>query len=341
MSRQTVLLLFGGQSSEHDISIMSARNVYAAMDGEKYDVLLGYIDREGKWWLLDTWTQDLSRHGGHQIAAVPGTRSFMTIPGDKVLPVDVIFPVLHGKNGEDGTVQGLAAMMHIPIVGCDIEASALCMDKHLTKTILRARGVPVVDWLTSTASTDRDEIKRKIESRLGTAPWFVKPSRAGSSVGVSKVKSVDELDAAIDTALRHDTLVLIERSVVGRELEVSVLGNPPHHKASDVGEIIIGAEFYDYDDKYSAESTSEVQTEIELPGQLRAQIRQIAADAYEIMGCKGLSRVDFLLGPNDALYLNEINTMPGFTNISMYPKLWQVQGVRYAELIDRLIMLAH
>lgn len=339
MNRMTVLLLFGGESSEHDVSISSARNVYAAMDNSKYDIKIGYIDRQGKWWLLDNWQDNLAEHGGVQLAAVPGAQSFLTIPGDNVVPVDVIFPVLHGKNGEDGTVQGLADMSHIPIVGCGVEASALAMDKHATKRLLQAEAIAVVDWL-SVSAADLEVSQEKVEAACGPAPWFVKPSRAGSSVGVSKVKSYDELATAVAKALEHDDLVLIEKSVEGRELEVAVLGNPPQHDASGVGEIIPGAEFYDYDDKYAADSNSNIVLNAELPPELAELIRQTAKKAYETIGCRGLARVDFLLGEDGTAYLNEINTLPGFTNISMYPKLWQQRGMRYPELVDRLIQLA-
>lgn len=337
MSKRTVLLTFGGESSEHEVSIASARNVYAALDNSKYDTRLCYIDKRGKWWLLDEWMETPQNHGGTQLLAAPGTGSFMTMPGSQVIHPDVILPILHGKNGEDGTIQGLAAMLHIPIVGCGVSASALCMDKHQTKRILRAQGIPVADWVAVTTDSV-EQAKDQLET-LGEAPWFVKPSRAGSSVGVSKVSSREDLDAALSKAFEHDDVVLIERSIIGRELEVAVLGNPPHHQASGVGEIIAGAEFYDYDDKYSSTSESQVILDADLPSELKEQIRDIAKQAYQLLGCEGLARVDFLL-KDSTVYVNELNTLPGFTNISMYPKLWQREGMKYPELIDRLIELA-
>ena len=339
MNRKTVLLLFGGESSEHDVSISSARNVYAAMDNSKYDIRIGYIDRTGKWWLLDSWQESLEHHGGVRLAAVPGSASFMTLPGEQIIKADVIFPVLHGKNGEDGTVQGLAETLHVPIVGCGVEASALCMDKHATKQLLQAGGINVVDWLTVSKGSS-DVPREALEERCGSGPWFVKPSRAGSSVGVSKVTEYEGIAAAVDKALQHDDLVLIERPVIGRELEVAVLGNPPHHKASGVGEIIPGAEFYDYNDKYAPDSASNVVINADLPSELTTGIRQAAEKAYALLGCRGLARVDFLVDQDGTAYLNEVNTLPGFTNISMYPKLWQEQGMKYPELVDKLIMLA-
>ncbi len=338
MSKRTVLLAFGGESSEHEVSIASARNVYAALDDDKYDIRLCYIDKSGKWWLLDDWTETPQAHGGTQLLIAPGTGSLITMPGSQVLHPDVILPILHGKNGEDGTIQGLAALAHVPIVGCGIGASALCMHKHQTKQLLKSAGIPVVDWLMVTPATIE---KAQVELHtLGDGPWFVKPSRAGSSVGVSKVESPDGLRAALELALQHDDVALVERAITGRELEVAVLGNPPSHQASGVGEIIPGADFYDYDDKYSSASASRVVLQADLPEDTKERIRTLALAAYQELDCRGLARVDFLLSDDSTPYLNEVNTMPGFTNISMYPKLWQQTGLRYPQLVDRLIELA-
>jgi len=334
MARQTVLLLFGGESSEHDVSINSARNVYAAMDGEKYKILLGYIDRTGKWWLLDRWSDDLVSHGGSQLLAAPGTRSFMTMPGSRVIHPDVMLPILHGKNGEDGTVQGLAALLHIPIVGCDATASAVCMDKVLTKQILEANGIKTAEYQVYRRGNPLPSYDELVKT-LGVT-LFVKPARSGSSVGVSKVHDESEFLPAIDAALEHDDTALIERAIIGRELETAALGNPPHHQVSGVGEIIAGAEFYDYEDKYSSNSTSKIITEAEIDDAVREKIRSTSRKAYEVLGCRGLARIDYLL-EGDQPYVIEVNTLPGFTNISMYPKLWREAGLHYPALIDALI----
>lgn len=334
MTRTTVLLLFGGESSEHDVSIMSARNVYAAMDGEKYQVKLCYIDRGGKWWLLDEWKDNLERHGGAQLLVAPGTGSFMTIPGNGVVHADVILPILHGKNGEDGTVQGLAQLAHVPIVGCDVTASAVCMDKALSKQILVANNIKTAKFLIHRKGGQLPEYTDAVTA-LGEV-MFVKPSRAGSSVGVSKVRNEAEFKRAITVALEHDSTVLIEEAIEGRELETAVLGNPPKHKVSGIGEIVTGADFYDYDDKYSDESTAQVLTNVDLPESVESVIRETSHKVYELLGCKGLARVDYLLKGNTA-YVLEINTLPGFTNISMYPKLWRAAGMHYPALIDELI----
>ena len=248
--------------------------------------------------------------------------------------------MLHGKLGEDGTIQGLADMAHIPIVGCGVESSAICMDKHATKQLIEAHGIPVVPWVIVRRGDNEKSAVRQIKALDAHGPWFVKPSRAGSSVGVTKVTDANKLPAAIEAAHVHDDIALIEIAVIGRELEVAVLGNPPQHKASGVGEIIPGSDFYDYDDKYSPDSTSKVILDAKLPKALSKVIRQHACDAYEILGCKGLARVDFLLSDELIPYVNEINTLPGFTDISMYPKLWNQKGVSYEVLVDKLIELA-
>ena len=337
MTRLTVLLLFGGESSEHDVSIMSARNVYAAMDGEKHDIKLCYIDRMGKWWLLDEWKENLERHGGVQLLAAPGTGSFMTIPGNGIVRIDVILPILHGRHGEDGTVQGLAKLVHVPIVGCDVTASAVCMDKALTKQVLLANGIKTAKCIIYRNGAPLPNYE-SVAEELGVV-LFVKPSRSGSSVGVSKVTQKDDFARALKKALEYDDTVLIEEAIVGRELETAVLGNFPKHKVSGVGEIISGAEFYDYDDKYADDSKAQVLTNVELPELVEQTIRDTSLKVYEVLGCRGLARVDYLL-KGTTPYVLEINTLPGFTNISMYPKLWRAAGMHYPQLIDELIQNA-
>lgn len=338
MNRKTVLLIFGGESSEHDVSVSSARNVYAAIDDTKFTVILGYIDRRGKWWLLDKIGMEIDTHGMPQLAAVLGTGSFVTIPENRVMKPDVILPILHGKNGEDGSVQGLAQLLHIPIVGCDVAAGAICMDKVATKRILEACDIEVVPYEVYQRGLEPPAFGRLVE-KLGT-PLFVKPNRAGSSVGVSKVESQAELDHAFEVALKEDDTVLIEQAVIGRELEVGVLGNPPHHKTSGVGEIQLQGGFYDYDAKYDTASAANVVVRADIPAEKATEIRDIAHGAYEAVGCRGLSRVDFFLSEDGTVFVNEINTLPGFTNISMYPKLWREEGISYAQLIERLIAMA-
>jgi D-alanine-D-alanine ligase len=337
MERTTVLLLFGGESSEHEVSISSVRNVYAAMDDTKYDILFGYIDRQGKWWLVDRISDEINTHGAPQLAPVLGAGSFVTFPSSKVVKPDVILPILHGKNGEDGSVQGLAQLLHIPIVGCDMTSSAICMDKIATKEILSGFGMNVAPY---EVHHDSDELPdfNHLSMKLGS-PMFVKPARAGSSVGVSKVYSEAELVSALKKAHEHDNVALIERGMVGRELEVAALGNPPHHQISGIGEIK-AADFYSYEEKYAASSTAEIIIPVQIPDETKQKIQKIAGEAYKILGCTGLTRVDFFLTDDGTIYVNELNTIPGFTNISMYPKLWREEGISYSQLIERLIALA-
>lgn len=338
MDRPTVLLLFGGESPEHEVSISSARNVYAAIDNAKFNLALGYIDRHGKWWLLDRLGEDVTPHGAPQLAPVLGSGSFVTFPSSRVIKPDVILPILHGHNGEDGSVQGLAQLLHIPIVGCDMTASAICMDKVATKEILRANNIEVVPYKVHHKGQTVPDFG-KLSTTLGS-PLFVKPARAGSSVGVSKVYSEDELVAALDEAYKYSDTALIERGVSGREIEVAVLGNPPYHKASVAGEIRPEGDFYSYDSKYAPGSQSEIIIPAQLEPSTMRRIRDIAERSYELLGCKGLTRVDFFLLDDDTIYLNELNTLPGFTNISMYAKLWREEGMSYSELVERLINLA-
>lgn len=335
MQRTTVLLLFGGESSEHDVSVSSARNVYAAIDDEKYEVLLGYIDRQGKWWLLNTFSMQIDTHGTPQLLPALGGRSFITMPDNRVVRPDVILPILHGKNGEDGALAALGQLLHIPVVGCDMTSSAIGMDKLATKEILKTNGIKVVPYVVHYASDNLPDFN-KLSMTLG-CPLFIKPARAGSSVGVSKAYSEEEFVRAIELALEHDTKVLVEQAVTARELEVAVLGTPPNHQISGVGEIKPGDEFYSYDDKYASTSGAQLSIPADIDDELRERLRSLSGRIYKALGCRGLSRVDFFLAEDGTVYCNEINTLPGFTNISMYPKLWREQGISYSELIEHLL----
>lgn len=336
MNRQTILLLFGGESSEHDVSIMSARNVYAAIDKEKYTILLTYIDRNGKWWLLEMWQEDLDDHGGVQVAPVPGTGSLLTTSGDKVLHVDVAFPVMHGENGhEDGAIQGMLKMAHIPVVGCDIGASVVCWDKLYTKQILERNHIKTTPYVYYRGGQIPDYDRIVGEG----GDLFVKPATAGSSIGVSKVRSKAEFEPAINLALKNSDRVVIEKAIKGREFEVAVLAvaDKPY-RVSGVGEIIPGEDFYNYNDKYSENSRAQVITNADISHELREELRKTARLAFYMLGCKGLARIDFLVSNSGEVYVNEVNTMPGFTDISMYPKLLRQDGIRYEQLIDELIL---
>lgn len=334
MQRTKILLLFGGGSSEHEVSISSARNVFAATDEYKFDVTLCYIDRQGKWWLLDSFDNGVVTSGAQQLIPVLGERTFMTLPDNTLIAPDVLLPILHGKNGEDGSVQGLGQLLGLPVVGCDMTASAVCMDKRIAKQVLASCDIPVVPYEAHRVGSPIDF--NRLSMTLGS-PLFVKPARSGSSVGISKVYSELELVDALHKAHQHDEMALIERAVVAREIEVAILGTPPNHKASGVGEIKVYADFYSYDAKYTDQNASELAIPADLPDDTAHKIRAMALRAYDILGCKGLARVDFFLQEDGVIYLNEVNTLPGFTNSSMYPKLWRNQGLNYADLIETLV----
>lgn len=334
MSNTKVLLAFGGESSEHDVSVASAKNVYAAIDREKYDVSLCCIDTAGLWSLVDSF-DNLSGGSTKRLLPNLGSREFIVSPTNELLQVDVILPILHGKNGEDGSVQGLAQLLHIPIVGCDVTASAIGMDKLASKEIVSTHGVSIVPFEVHRRGDELPNYTALTE-RLGS-PLFVKPSRAGSSVGVNKAHDENQFRDALNDAHHHDRVVLIESAMRARELEVAVLGTPPTHRVSGVGEIVPGEEFYSYDDKYASDSTATAIIPADLPDDVTEKVRRAADTIYTALGCSGLARVDFFLDETGALYFNEINTLPGFTDISMYPKLWQYQGIKYSKLIELLI----
>lgn len=332
MNRKTVLFLFGGESSEHDVSLMSAKNVHAALDTARVQAVLCYIDTQGRWWHV-TKVEKPVQPPEIQVTPLLGMSAVRV--GNEELPIDVVFPVLHGRNGEDGSVQGLAALMHTPIVGCGLDASLLCMDKTLTKQLLQTAGISVVPGVTHSAAEipDFDLLTKQLGDIL-----FMKPVRQGSSVGVGKASETSAYEAVFREAARYDDAVLIETAVEGaRELEVAVLGDTHNPKVSVVGEIVPDREFYSYESKYNSASTSQVVIPAAISAEMKARIQKDAAKAYAVLRCRGLARIDFFLASDGQLYLNEVNTMPGFTNISMYPKLWEASGLSYKELIAILI----
>lgn len=332
-TKKTVLVLFGGESSEHDVSIMSARNVVEALNARKYEVVLGYISRDGKDWRHVQSLDDLT---GDTLQPVLGQSKIITKSGE--ISVDVLFPVLHGKHGEDGTTQGFANLLHTPCVGPGVLGAALTMDKLRTKQLLRSADIPVVPWLV----WRRDEpmpTYSDVSEKLGES-FFVKPVRGGSSVGVSRVDIESDFVRALNTAAAEDDEILLETAIDARELETAVMGNANPIVAQNVGEIS-SDEFYDYDSKYADSSTSQIQIPADVDESVIAQLRHYAREAYVLTSCRGMARVDFFMDRNtDEIYLNEINSIPGFTNISMYPKLWQSDGMDYPELIDKLIEYA-
>jgi D-alanine--D-alanine ligase len=337
MPAQRLLLVFGGRSSEHEISLRSATEVLAALDRSRFTPVLLGVRRDGGW----------------RTGPVDSTLATIISEGEPVhdllaLKPDLVFPVLHGPHGEDGTFQGLLEVLGLPYVGSGVLASALCMDKVLFKHLLHTQDppVPVVPWVELDAHAlhtlhDRQQAIGRVQDKLGF-PCFVKPSNQGSSVGVSRVVDEDDLVQALALAARYDTKILVEKAIDAREIELSVLGNgEPSTVVSIAGEIGLPAgEWYDYDNKY-LKDVATLQIPAQLPAELVTRLRDLALRAFRVAGCKGLARVDFLVDRTTLEpWLNEINTMPGFTSISMYPKLLGHDGLGYTELLTRLCELA-
>ena len=349
-AKLSLAVIFGGVSSEHEVSRMSVTSILENLSNERYEVHMVGITKEGRWLLYTGPVEDILSGAWEQgpvtpafLSPDPSVHGLVALRDGKAetIHVDVIFPALHGKNGEDGTIQGLFQLSGIPYVGCDTESSAICMDKAVTHSLLSSADIEQAHYLWFYA--DRfdaapDTIKNKIQARLDF-PVFVKPSSAGSSVGVSKVERFEDLDQAIRKAAREDKKVVVEEGITGQEVEVAVLGNRDCD-ASIVGEIGASAQFYDYDDKY-INGTSQLYIPARIPQEVSEKIRQTAVRAYRLLGCSGLARVDFFVTAGDnRVILNEINTLPGFTSISMYPKLWMAMGLSYGKLLDKLIELA-
>lgn len=314
--RKRVAVLYGGRSGEHEISIRSAQAVMAALDPEKYVAVPIFIGKDGRW-------------DPKPILPEPGAN-----PG-----IDVVFPVLHGTFGEDGTVQGLLELAALPYVGAGVFSSSASMDKEQFKRICLSIGLPVVEWITlyrgaPGAALDASEAVR----RFGF-PLFVKPANLGSSVGISKAHDEAELKAALEEAAKYDSKIVVERAIAGHEIECAVLGNDAPEAATPC-EILPSREFYDYDDKYLLDA-ARVELPAKLPAETIAEIRRIAVACFRAVDCSGMGRVDFLVeGATGKVYINEINTIPGFTSISMFPKMWEHAGLSFAQLVERLIELA-
>jgi len=354
-SRKTrVAVLFGGRSGEHDVSLMSARSVLSVLDPAKYEVTQIGITVEGEWLNGKDAIAAFEKRDFNQLdhVVLPSEPSHSAIyvlrntdygeTLEKLVDIDVFFPVLHGPFGEDGTIQGLLELADAAYVGAGVVGSSVGMDKGVFKDVMRANDIPIVDSilvLRSEIEKDMNAVIEKVE-KLGAYPFFTKPANLGSSVGISKCNSRSGLGKGLMEAARFDRRVLIERGVVnGREIEVSVLGNE-HPQASVCGEVLPSREFYSYEAKYK-DGTSGLVIPAQLPDDVAEQIRAYVIRAYEAIDCAGMARGDFFVEKTTSkIYLNELNTLPGFTSISMYPKLWQASGLPYPKLVDRLIELA-
>ena len=347
MDKKTVGIVFGGVSSEHDISCISAKSIIKNIDLNKYNIVLIGITKNGKWYIFnddvellpeDKWLNSRSLVPAF-ISPDASVGGLVTAKGD-IIKLDVVFPVLHGKNGEDGTIQGLFQLAQIPFVGCDATSSGVCMDKAVANAVADAFGIPQAKWFAINQYNyirKGDEILDEAIERLGF-PIFVKPANAGSSVGISKAHNKEELRQAMAVAFKEDKKAVLEEFIDGFEVECAVLGNN-EPIAGEVGQIIAAAEFYDFDAKYN-----NPQSETVIPARIdeskREEVKAQALKAYNALGCEGMSRCDFFVTNDGRVLLNEINTIPGQTAISMYPKLMEAVGISYQSLIDRLIDLA-
>ena len=347
-------LIFGGRSGEHEVSFCSASSIIKAIDKDKYTVVPIGITKEGRW--ISPQDSELALQSGkidgkNTVILLNDSfsKSLVCIDNNQKLDkssalekLDVIFPVLHGPYGEDGTIQGLLELANIPYVGAEVAASAISMDKDLMKIIFQQKGLPILKWMTIKRKEWQKD-KEKILSSIRNGfeyPLFVKPTNLGSSVGITKVHKKEELEKAIDLASSYDRKVLIEEGLEEvREIECGVLGND-EPRASVVGEVKPAGEFYDYDSKYIDEGTQLI-IPADLPDEVSQEVQRIALHAFKAVDAAGMARVDFFVSKKEnKIYLSEINTIPGFTSVSMYPRLWEASGIPYSELIDRLIQLA-
>lgn len=337
--KNSILVLCGGQSTEHDISLLSARNVMTYLDKEKYEVSVCKITHDGLWLYYQNPEAFLSHAHSHaHFTLIPGKKHPFHL-NNEPLPIDCIFPVLHGTNGEDGTVQGLFDILNVPYVGADCLGSAIGMDKEILKRLLEAAGLPVVPRILARKQARHLLHYAEVTQKLGHTV-FVKPNSLGSAVGVKKATDEHSFWEAVDYAFQYDEFILIEKAIIGREIECSVLGNE-NPKVSLPGEIVNHTEFYSYDAKYVDAAAATVKTPAEnLSEAAIQQFQTFALSAYKVLRTIGMARVDFFYANDGAIYLNEINTIPGFTNISMYPKNWEACGLLYPALLDELIVLA-
>jgi len=355
-NKMRVGILFGGKSAEHEVALQSAKNIIEAIDHTKYELVLIGVDKQGQWHLHDSAHYLLNannpelialNHGAasETLAVVPSphatTQAVSLSQQQAMAPVDVIFPVLHGPFGEDGTVQGLLKLMDLPFVGAGVLGSAIGMDKDVMKRLLRDAGIPIAKFVVMHQSARNDIAFDRVRAELGL-PCFVKPANLGSSVGITKAHTAQEFHDALNAAFRYDVKILIEEAIQGREIECSVLGNDAPI-ASVPGEVVPDRskhEFYSYAAKYIDEHGALLTIPAELPAELAQRVQELSVRAFKVLCCEGMARVDCFVTDTREVLINEINTIPGFTSISMYPKLWEASGISYTELVDRLIQLA-
>jgi D-alanine-D-alanine ligase len=350
MRKLNIAILFGGKSTEHEVSLQSAKNIITAIDKEKYEITLIGIDKKGQWYLCDQKDYLANEHNPKEIRLKHTGIAVVFQMGkdaEQLLcfaeksytkSIDVVFPILHGAYGEDGTVQGLLRLANLPCVGPSLLGSGIGMDKDVTKRLLREAGIPIARSFTFHEWEQKDIDVDAVVAELGM-PIFVKPANLGSSVGITKVKNREQFLDAIQEAFSFDYKIIIEECIEGQEIECAVLGNE-HPSASALGAVIPQQEFYSYAAKYIDEKGADIQIPAEIPSGMVTVIQKLAIKAFRVLCCEGMARVDFFVTKENKVFINEINTIPGFTKISMYPKLWEFSGVSYGQLIDRLIDLA-
>lgn len=337
----SVAIFFGGKSAEHEVSLMSAKNVFEALDKTRFTPVLIGISKQGEWFLQDytVFNDDkIKTDKSVQLAVLPGRRTLICANG-RPPKIDVALPILHGPFGEDGTIQGLFELMNVPYAGPGVLSSAICMDKEVMKRLLQNASIATAAYLSFKIHQKNDILPDNIFKSLGQTV-FVKPANMGSSVGVKKAQNATELDAAVNEAFKYDTKIIIESAIDGLEIECSVLGNVDP-KASKVGQIIPRAgDFYSYEAKYLDENGAILQIPAKISSQIAQKAQDIAISTFQVLECEGMGRVDMFITTDNQFFVNEINTIPGFTTISMYPKLWEASGISYKDLITQIIGLA-
>lgn len=335
----SIAILYGGKSVEHEISIRSAKNVVANIDKEAFDVVLLGIDKNGSWYLNKSIDSELNSGNAVSISLDALSPKLIEIESGKIITIDVVFPVLHGTDGEDGSIQGLFTSLNLPVLGSGVLGSAISMDKLISKKVLKESGIPVASYLEFNKSQSESILFDKVVAQVGL-PFMIKSAALGSSVGISMIKNEDGFREALNDSFRYGDKIVIEEFIKGRELECAVIGNE-HPEASYPGEIVLvkDYDFYTYEAKYMDEEAIEIKLPAELDNSITAEIRRLSILAFQALRCEDFARVDLFLTEDGRIIINEINTIPGFTSASMFPMMWQKMGLNYTQLLSKLIKL--